>query len=101
MAGQRRAPHTDRQTLHQGAFQGHHRRLVAQQGLQQSAKALRALACDDQLPAEKLIGEALQRGHLTGGQRLANQVEAILSRRIGICRTGRPRKQDGLNEFAR
>jgi putative transposase len=49
-----------------------------------------------------LIREAVQRGQLTGGQRFAEQVEAILSRRIENRRRGRPREREevGPDEVA-
>jgi putative transposase len=47
-----------------------------------------------------LIREAVQRGQLTGGQRFADQVEAILSRRIENRRRGRPCKQASPGEVA-
>jgi putative transposase len=41
----------------------------------------------------ELIREALQRGQLTGNSRFANEVEAIIGRRIKNRKQGRPRKE--------
>ena len=41
----------------------------------------------------ELIREALQRGQLTGNSRFANEVEAIVGRRIMNRKQGRPRKE--------
>ena len=43
--------------------------------------------------AWELIREALQRGQLTGNNRFANEVEAIIGRRFKNRKQGRPRKE--------